>query len=225
MGIWAHPDDETFCSGGIMAQAVDNGQTVICVTATKGEKGIQDAKRWPPGQIGDIRQKEIAQALKILGVKEHCWLDCADGACTQTPTKQIVEQIKQLIERYQPKTILTFGADGLTGHPDHQAVSKWAVEASKGSNIKVYCAAELREHYEQTHEADERFNIFFNVTRPLLSEVSDCDLILELTPEFLQKKCQALRAMPSQYQRMYDGLGDELFKKVFNTEAFILADL
>jgi hypothetical protein len=34
MGIWAHPDDEAYLSGGPMALARANGQRVVCVTAT-----------------------------------------------------------------------------------------------------------------------------------------------------------------------------------------------
>ncbi len=41
LGIWAHPDDETWSSAGLMAMAADNGQRVVCVTATYGENGVQ----------------------------------------------------------------------------------------------------------------------------------------------------------------------------------------
>ncbi len=225
MGIWAHPDDETFTSGGIMAKAVENGQKVIVVTATHGEKGIQDETKWPADKLGDIRASELSKALEILGVQEHCWLDCKDGECATKATDQMSAQLSELIDKYQPDTILTFAADGLTGHPDHQAVSKWAVEAARSHDVKVYGAAQLRQAYEQTLEADERFNIFFNVTRPVLSEESECDVVLNLTPELLQKKCRALQAMPSQYEKMSTGLGQELFEKVFSQEAFKLAVL
>ncbi|MEN3263770.1 MAG: hypothetical protein V7646_664, partial [Pseudonocardia sp.] len=31
-----------------------------------------------------------------------------------------------VIEQVRPDTVLTFGPDGITGHPDHQVVSAWA---------------------------------------------------------------------------------------------------
>src|SRR5687767_15747549 len=37
LGIWAHPDDEAYLSGGLMAMARDHGSRVVCVTATRGE--------------------------------------------------------------------------------------------------------------------------------------------------------------------------------------------
>src|SRR4029079_13965197 len=35
----AHPDDETFGTGGLMARAVDEGHRVVVVCATRGEVG------------------------------------------------------------------------------------------------------------------------------------------------------------------------------------------
>lgn len=225
LGIWAHPDDETFCSGGIMARAAENGQEVICVTATRGEKGVQNAEKWPAETLGETRTHELAKALKILGVQQHHWLNCSDGACDTADNTEVVAQLKKFITQYKPDTILTFGPDGLTGHPDHQAVSNWASEAAKGTGVKVYQAAQLRSLYEETREADEKFNIFFNVTRPILSEERDCGLVFELPKDVLTRKCQALQAMPSQYQKIHAGLGDELFQKMFSKEAFKLAGL
>src|SRR5918998_1048475 len=48
LGIWAHPDDEAYLSGGLMAMARDNGSRVVCVTATRGELGTPDPAAWPP---------------------------------------------------------------------------------------------------------------------------------------------------------------------------------
>ena len=39
LGVWAHPDDEAYLSAALMALAVQNGQRVVCVTATRGELG------------------------------------------------------------------------------------------------------------------------------------------------------------------------------------------
>lgn len=35
LGVWAHPDDETYLSAGLMASAVRSGCRVVCVTATR----------------------------------------------------------------------------------------------------------------------------------------------------------------------------------------------
>jgi hypothetical protein len=45
--VAAHPDDESFLAGGILAAAVANGQTVVVYTATRGEAGVQDRNKCP----------------------------------------------------------------------------------------------------------------------------------------------------------------------------------
>ena len=81
LGIWAHPDDEAYLSGGLMALARDNGQRVVCVTATRGERGTPDPVAWPPDRLAAERTQELAQCLSVLGVHEHHWLDYRDGEC------------------------------------------------------------------------------------------------------------------------------------------------
>ena len=51
LGVWAHPDDEAYLSGGLMAMARDAGSRVVCVTATRGELGTPDPQAWPPERL------------------------------------------------------------------------------------------------------------------------------------------------------------------------------
>ena len=147
LGIWAHPDDETFTMGGIMAAAVKNGQAVACVTATRGEKGVQDESRWPAARLGQIRTDELTAAMKILGVKELRWLDYPDGDCKGVNEEKAVKQIAEYIKEHQPDSILTFGHDGLTGHPDHKCVSAWTKKAAEaaGSKAVIYNSIQTNE--------------------------------------------------------------------------------
>ena len=69
LGIWAHPDDEAYLSGGLMAMARDNGQRVVCVTATRGELGTPDPVAWPPDRLAAERTREMARCLAVLGVR------------------------------------------------------------------------------------------------------------------------------------------------------------
>src|SRR6185369_15253236 len=69
LGVWAHPDDEAYLSGGLMALARDNGQRVVCVTATRGERGTPDPVAWPPERLAEERTRELARCLSILGVE------------------------------------------------------------------------------------------------------------------------------------------------------------
>ena len=89
MSVWAHPDDESFLAAGVLAAAVRNGQSVICVTATRGEEGFQNTDKWPADKLSDIRTAELEAALKILGIHEHHWLNYRDGRCCDVPIQNL----------------------------------------------------------------------------------------------------------------------------------------
>jgi LmbE family N-acetylglucosaminyl deacetylase len=218
--VGAHPDDESYMAAGLMALAAQNGQQVICLTATKGEKGIQDAKRWPPEQLGAIRAQELQAALKILGVKQQHWLGYGDGACTAVPTAEAAAKIRAYLDQYQPDTIITFGPEGLTGHDDHCCVSAWVDQAAADRKVAIYHAVQLRELYDEVRAADDAFNIFFNIAEPPLVREADCDLVLHLSPDLLTKKYDALAAMPSQMEAMFQTMGQAKIRKMFSAEAF-----
>ena len=223
LGVWAHPDDESFSCGGIIAAAIRNGQSVICVTATKGEAGIQDSKRWPADQLGEIRASEMKAAMKELGITQHRWLDFADGCCDKVDCQAAVDKVAAIIEQCQPNSILTFGPDGMTGHPDHQTVCKWAHLAVQQSGCKasIYHAVQSKQLYDQyLKQADEQFNIFFNIDEPPLREEDCCDICFRLTPELIDTKLRALKAMPSQTEAMLSNLPADQLEASFGTECF-----
>ena len=127
LGVWAHPDDEGYLSAGIMAQAMRNGQRVVCVTATAVRRPIPNSGRRPNSPRSGKRSS--ARALAILGVKEHRWLDYPDGGCAAIDPDTAAARIAAMIDEIGADTVLTFGPDGQTGHPDHIAVSDWCVRA------------------------------------------------------------------------------------------------
>src|SRR3990170_6532523 len=78
LGVWAHPDDETYLTAGLMARAAREGDRVVCLTATRGEGGSMDHERWPPELMGEVRETELMRGLAILGVTEHLFLGFPD---------------------------------------------------------------------------------------------------------------------------------------------------
>ncbi len=226
MGIWAHPDDETFMVGGLLSMAVANGQKVVCITATKGEAGVQDAGRWAPEQLGEIRAKELDMALQTLGIIDHHWLDYADGNCSSVDETAAVEKLITYIEQYKPDSIITFAPDGLTGHDDHIAVARWAVLAAEKSSIKptVWCAVHTQEIYDSAFKAiHDKFNVYFNIDVPRLVPLQNCNIVVELPDEVLDKKLAALQAMPSQYEAFFQGISPQEAELAFDTEALVKA--
>ncbi len=225
MGVWAHPDDESFMMAGLIAAAVQNAQTVVCITATRGEAGVQDETRWPATKLADIRTSEMESALTILGLKNHYWLDYPDGGCGGVNEAEAVKRISDLMRKFQPDTVITFAPDGLTGHPDHAAVSGWTREAItlQAKRPKLYYAVDSKEHYDNCMKAvDEQFNVYFNVDEPCVVPETDCDIVLKLTPELAQQKQNALAAMPSQTERIFKTFG-QTFVNDLATETFVEA--
>lgn len=227
LSIWAHPDDETFCAGGILAAAVKNGQKVICVTATRGESGVQDSGRWPKHKLASIREQELQAALKILGVVEHHYLTYKDGQCSTVSLEDGAAGITELIDAHQPDSILTFGSEGLTGHPDHQAVSRWVTAAvSERTNrpLVFHAVLTVGQYTQYLASADAKLNIFYNIDQPPLAEPKDCDICLCCTDELCDCKYDAFSAMPSQYAHVQAQFSQEYLKEAFRIEAFVRSD-
>src|SRR6476659_6246781 len=129
LGIWAHPDDEAYLSAGLMAHAVEHGLRALCVTATKGEAGFPDDAPRSVEERARLRVAELSACLAILGVTEHHWLGYADGGCAEIPDEEAAAGLAAIIREVRPDTVLTFGPDGGTGHPDHIAMCRWTTRA------------------------------------------------------------------------------------------------
>ncbi len=226
MAVWAHPDDETYCAAGILAAAVQNGQKVICVTATRGEAGVQDDKKWPAETLGETRAKELGAALRVLGITNHEWLDCRDGGCSEANSSVVQAKICQLIDRHKPQTILTFGKEGLTGHTDHSTVSTWVTEACKSLETapSVYYVVHTTAQRESLKVLDAKLDVFFNIDEPPFKSPSECDICFELTPELRKLKLKALKSMPSQTQKMLELFSEDFLCTSLGIEAFVKAD-
>lgn len=222
--VGAHPDDETFTAGAILAAAAANSQRVVCLTATRGEVGVQDEARWPADKLADIRTAESEAAFRELGLKEHKWLDYADYKCASVDEQDAATALGHVLDEVRPDSILTFGPDGLTGHPDHQSMSRWVSLATAGREIAVYHVVHDPVHYQNVLKAhDEQFNMYFNTPQPPLKPEAECDIAFHAPDEFLIKKVLALKAMPSQYEIMLKGLGGDDLKDLFGLECFVKA--
>ncbi len=132
--VHAHPDDESILTGGVMARARLDGHRVVLLTATRGEEsgslsGDGSAAR---SSLADIRTEELRQACEILGVDRQEFLDyreAGDGDSTTlepstsfhlAPLDEVADRIAALLREEHPEVIVTYGADGTYGHPDHR---------------------------------------------------------------------------------------------------------
>jgi len=141
LAIFAHPDDETFRAGGTLALLASRGARVQVLTATRGQAGSRGE---PPicslEELPAVREAELRCACSALGLLPPIVLDYQDGQLAEADPEELTAQILQVVKETRPQVMLTFGSDGLSGHPDHIAIGQAAAEAFR-------CAEEVAALY------------------------------------------------------------------------------
>jgi LmbE family N-acetylglucosaminyl deacetylase len=219
LGVWAHPDDEAYLSAGLMLRTTASGGRVVCVHATRGELGTDDPATWPPERLGPHREVELDRALAAVGVHDHELMGLPDGGCAEVAPEGPVRRIAQVMRELRPDVVVTFGPDGMTGHPDHIAVSRWTTEAwqSVGTGALLY-AATTEGFMERNADLHRRFD--------LAPETASCvpddrvALQLDLTEDELRTKRASLAAHATQTVGLAELLGEERFTRWFDAEIF-----
>jgi LmbE family N-acetylglucosaminyl deacetylase len=218
--VWAHPDDEAYLAGGVLAALRDDGQRVVCVTATRGEAADPRSTPQERADLAELRTRELERALAILGVVEHHWLDLPDGGCAGVDPDVPAARLAELLDEVVPDTVLTFGPDGFTGHPDHQAVSSWvdlAVRRSATRPEVLHAVAPPPETVDA--ELDEEFGVF-ELGRPRECTEDEVAFRLPLDDRTLDRKVAALLAQESQTGGLVGAVGLDRFRAWVATESF-----
>lgn len=225
LGLWAHPDDEVFASGGLIHAAKQNGQLVILITATEGSAGeTSDEKIWPQSELGKIRRKELEDSLKILGSPEHYWLDCPDGELKSQNVSECTKKVLDAIGDRKIDTVITFEKTGITGHPDHIAVHNWANNVADELGVdRVLYATENQEFYNAYGRMlDKQFNVYFNVKKPVVIAGDKADICLKLSDKQSSTKISALKAHKSQTSGLMNtDLGRKAMLEMCRRECFM----
>lgn len=125
LAIFAHPDDESFGAGGLLAKCSQQGVRVIVLSATCGDAGIAGVSS---EKASEVRYGELIRAVNQLGGEAYC-LGYPDGKLAQVDPARILEHIASWISLVEPQVVLTFGPDGLSGHPDHMTISQTVTKA------------------------------------------------------------------------------------------------
>jgi LmbE family N-acetylglucosaminyl deacetylase len=120
VGIFAHPDDETFGPGGTLALlAKEHDVYIICATNGDGKQG--DRKK--EIALGKIRRKELLASATVLGIKKVFFLGYRDGSLSHNVYHEIAEKVLQIVLQLKPQTLITFEPRGVSGHIDHIVMS------------------------------------------------------------------------------------------------------
>ena len=129
--LFAHPDDETFATGGTLARCAAAGVRVSLYCATDGDagqsSGIPVSNR---AELGALRRAELRAACEVLGIAAVVHGGHGDGALASADPDVVVGEMVQFLRHERPDVVLTFGPEGApTMHRDHRAISRLATSA------------------------------------------------------------------------------------------------
>lgn len=136
----AHPDDETFFTGGTLAKLSAAGCRVLIVTATDGHETTPDTDR--PNRLDSLRGAASALAadnVVCLGYADSGFED--DGytvdvdppgrrRLANVPSSEVALKLREIIDREQPVVLTCYDKLGGYGHPDHIKIHDVALQVA-----------------------------------------------------------------------------------------------
>ncbi|MFP4636651.1 MAG: PIG-L deacetylase family protein [Nitriliruptoraceae bacterium] len=219
--MWAHPDDETFVAGGLLAAAARGGARVRCVYLTHGDGGQCAHGPVSRAELAALRAKELIAAHRHLGVAERRLLDHPDGHLAELPDDDPIDTIRAELAATVPDLVVTFGPDGFTGHPDHRTVNRWVHAAlSRHDGMPIVWETAVTDAWAERFAPPlAEFEAFW----PGYPQPTPSDRLVDrsLRRDDLDAKVSALHAHASQMTPLFDAFGGDLMRSLAATEAFV----
>ena len=163
-------------------------------------------------------------AWTILGVHEHHWLGYRDGECAGADRAAAVARLCAVLDDVRPDTVLTFGPDGITGHPDHRTVSAWTGAAvdRAGPGARLLHAAMTEQQAARWGALTERLGIY-PPGYPVLTPAERLAVDLVLARDVAVRKVRALAAQATQTAGLIATLGVDIYTAWVGEESFVEA--
>lgn len=128
--VVAHPDDEAFGTGSLLAHAAARGARTTVVCATRGELGEPaPGSGLTRAELPAARERELRAACALLGVERVELLgyvdsgvdgDPAPGSLAGADPAGLRDRVTAYLDRLRPDVVVTL--DASDGHRDHAAV-------------------------------------------------------------------------------------------------------
>ncbi len=142
LAVLAHPDDESFGTGGTLALYAQSGAAVYLVCATRGEAGEIDPRLMQGfDSVAARREAELRCAAEHLALTGVYFLDYRDSgmpgaadnghprALASQPVEEVAARVAEHIRLLRPQVVVTFDPIGGYKHPDHVAIHKATLRA------------------------------------------------------------------------------------------------
>jgi LmbE family N-acetylglucosaminyl deacetylase len=237
----AHPDDEAIATGGTMAKMAEEGHRIVLVTATRGELGLVPEGILGPGDtLADVRDRELAEASRILGVTRREYLGYRDSGMAgeesnedpagfwKADVEEAARCLADLLDEEGAQILTIYDEHGGYGHPDHIQVNRVGARAAEMAGTPTVFMATLN----RDHVRDLMSRVADLGIDPPGGDSPDVDTFGEpasrITTQvdvtkFLDAKRNAMRVHKSQISdsSFFLSLPDGAFALAFGTEWYI----
>ena len=133
LAVIAHPDDESFGLGAVIAELAAAGTAVHILCYTHGEASTLNETR---ADLHRARREELRQAAAELGAAGVTLLGYPDGGLAALPADELARHAAAAAA-HRASGLLVFDDTGITGHPDHRAATAAAVLAGRQAGLPV----------------------------------------------------------------------------------------
>jgi LmbE family N-acetylglucosaminyl deacetylase len=131
--------------GPMLARYAAEGHDVYLVSITSGQKGYRPHFNMPVGdELGAVREEELRCAARALGIHEPFLLGFQDqGISTHDAAQAVAGRLREIINETRTDVMVTWGPDGITGHPDHRMTSNIATVVMQQQSLLAYKPSKL----------------------------------------------------------------------------------
>ena len=134
VAVVAHPDDESFALGGVLHAFAAAGAHVKVLCLTHGEAS---SLHGVAGDLRVLREAELRSAAAALGVRHVRMLDLPDGQLSAQPAPGLASLINESLDEWRADGVIVFDRSGVTGHRDHAAATRAALDAALTQGVAV----------------------------------------------------------------------------------------
>ena len=227
--VVAHPDDESFGCGSLIAHAAGRGAEVTVVCATRGEAGTPAYELDPNESLASVREAELRAAAAILGAARVDVLDyrdsdfdgaLRDGCWCAAPEPELVDIVMRYLVELEPTVLLVL--DGSDGHRDHIRSRDVACEAARrmdsDAEVWEHCIpnAVMRQWLAEMQSVKP--DAAYHALDPATLGRPDADIMMSIDTAHVLDQREAAIATHRSQPSPFDGLSPELRR------AFLTAD-
>lgn len=196
--ILPHPDDETVFAAGLIQKLIKAHVQCSLITVTTGENSTLRNGLSLDMSLKFIRNSELKNACKILGLKDITVYDFIDGRVEENK-EEIMEYVSVYIKEKKPNVVITLEPWGIYGHPDHISLTEI---------VTKLCALEFKDTQLIYLTVDQRYrpsvSSFKMAKNPINIKPIPPTIILKLSPLEIYNKVRALQAHKTQFKTSLD---------------------